>query len=231
LKQWLTGNRDVGGIWTGQAPPSDSNINQVWRTKSGQQLIDQALFERDLEQLGILWVSGIEIDWNKSYEGARSGENRPQRVSLPTYPFAKERYWIDMAASEQGAARGVSHAGPTTTVIHSLLHSNTSDLSEQRFTSTFTGEEFFLTDHRVRMDGADAQKVLPGVAYLEMARVAIEEALPAPPESTALELRNTVWSQPIIVTQHRRVSIALAANDHGARRPTGRSSIARVAQS
>jgi acyl transferase domain-containing protein/enoyl-CoA hydratase/carnithine racemase/acyl carrier protein/SAM-dependent methyltransferase/ribosomal protein S18 acetylase RimI-like enzyme len=214
LKQWLTGNRDVAGIWTGQALPDDSNINHVWRTKSGRQLIDQALFERDLEQLGILWVSGIEIDWNKSYECARSGENRPQRVSLPTYPFAKERFWIDMAASEQGAARGVSHAGPTTTIIHSLLHSNTSDLSEQRFTSTFTGEEFFLTDHRVRMDGADAQKVLPGVTYLEMARVAIEEALPAPPESTALELRNTVWSHPIIVTQDRRVSIALAANDH-----------------
>src|SRR5499425_413838 len=52
-------------------------------------------------------------------------------------------------------------------VIHPLLHHNTSDLSEQRYSSTFTGEEFFLADHRVRTDGAAIQKFLPGVAYLE----------------------------------------------------------------
>jgi len=103
-------------------------------------------------------------------------------------------------------------------VIHPLLHCNTSDLSEQRYSSTFTGEEFFLTDHQVVVDGSANQKVLPGVAYLEMARAAIERALPARLESTALELRNTVWSHPIIVTQHRRVSIALAACRTQARR-------------
>src|SRR6266545_4670942 len=38
-------------------------------------------------------------------------------------------------------------------VIHPLLHRNTSDLREQRYSSTFTGEEFFLADHQVRVDG------------------------------------------------------------------------------
>ena len=37
--------------------------------------------------------------------------------------------------------------------IHPLLHSNTSDLSEQRYSSTFTGEEFFLADHQVGVNG------------------------------------------------------------------------------
>jgi len=104
----------------------------------------------------------------------------------------------------------VSAAAP---VIHPLLHRNTSDLTEQRYSSTFTGEEFFLTDHQVRVDGRAGQKVLPGVAYLEMARAAIEHALPARPELTSLELRNTVWAQPVVVGQNKQISIALVAND------------------
>src|SRR5690349_7710199 len=63
-------------------------------------------------------------------------------------------------------------------VIHPLLHRNTSDLGEQRYRSTFAGDEFFLADHQVKPDGQSAHKVLPGVAYLEMARAAIADALP-----------------------------------------------------
>ena len=55
--------------------------------------------------------------------------------------------------------------------IHPLLQQNTSDLTEQRYSSTFTGGEFFLADHVVR-----GQRVLPGVAYLEMARAAVAAA-------------------------------------------------------
>ena len=65
-------------------------------------------------------------------------------------------------------------------MLHPLLHSNTSDLSEQRYSSNFTGEEFFLADHRVRMESGTLEKVLPGVACLEMARAAIELAWPRP---------------------------------------------------
>ncbi|RQO64810.1 hypothetical protein DBR43_31515, partial [Pedobacter sp. KBW06] len=36
-----------------------------------------------------LWVSGVEVDWEALY-----GEQRPVRLNLPAYPFAKERYWI-----------------------------------------------------------------------------------------------------------------------------------------
>src|SRR5215469_13678244 len=75
--------------------------------------------------------------------------------------------------------------------IHPLLHRNTSDLSEQRYDSTFTGDEFFLSDHRVAVNGQAAHRVLPGVAYLEMARAAIEQAMPERPELALLELQNT----------------------------------------
>src|SRR5215510_1922041 len=98
-------------------------------------------------------------------------------------------------------------------VLHPLLHCNTSDLSEQRYSSTFTGEEFFLVNHQVQAQGHAGQKVLPGTVYLEMARAAIEQALPERPKSTMLELRNIVWAQPIIVAGNKDVSIALWEND------------------
>src|ERR1700739_1634397 len=82
-------------------------------------------------------------------------------------------------------------------VFHPLLHRNTSDLSEQRYTSTFTGEEFFLKDHQVRLKNDRVQKVLPGVAYLEMVRAAGEQA----------------WPRPIVVSEEKQISIALLPKD------------------
>src|SRR5262249_24189233 len=104
--------------------------------------------------------------------------------------------------------------GAATAVLHPLLQSNTSDLSEQRYSSTFTGKEFFLADHQVAANGHAGQRTLPAVAYLEMAPAAIERALPSRLESTVLELRNTVWAQPVVVAEKKRVNISLAANDN-----------------
>ncbi len=98
-------------------------------------------------------------------------------------------------------------------VIHPLLHTNTSDLSLQSYSTTFTGEEFFLDDHQVNMDGIEGIKILPGVVYLEMARVAVEQALPVLTESNILELRNIVWLQPVVVNESVQIEIALQAND------------------
>ncbi len=49
-----------------------------------------------LKALGELWVSGVTVNWGT----VRRGERR--RVSLPTYPFERSRFWIDpVAASNQ----------------------------------------------------------------------------------------------------------------------------------
>jgi len=50
-----------------------------------------------LEALGQLWLRGIQIDWAAFY----AHEYR-RRISLPTYPFQRERYWIEPRKS--GAA-------------------------------------------------------------------------------------------------------------------------------
>src|SRR5207244_7553004 len=139
---------------------------------------------RNLVRLADQWVKGLELDWSKLY-----GESKPQRISLPAYPFAKERYWIETAAGGPVAAKGTA-----TAVLHPLLHINTSDLSHQSYSSTFSGEEFFLKGHQV-----DGQRIFPSAAYLEMARVAVEKAARTSQE-TLLELRMIVWWPPIVGT-------------------------------
>ncbi|HEX7183846.1 MAG TPA: amino acid adenylation domain-containing protein, partial [Thermoanaerobaculia bacterium] len=46
-----------------------------------------------LASLGQLWLAGVTIDWKGFY----AGESR-RRVELPTYPFERQRYWIDRKA-------------------------------------------------------------------------------------------------------------------------------------
>jgi acyl transferase domain-containing protein/acyl carrier protein len=43
-----------------------------------------------LKSLGQLWLSGVDIDWQSFY-----ADRECQRVPLPTYPFDRQRYWID----------------------------------------------------------------------------------------------------------------------------------------
>ncbi|MCC5666136.1 acyltransferase domain-containing protein [Nostoc sp. CHAB 5784] len=47
-----------------------------------------------LQTLGRLWLSGVEIDWSKFYT-----HERRHRLPLPTYPFERQRYWIDVKSS------------------------------------------------------------------------------------------------------------------------------------
>ncbi len=43
-----------------------------------------------LTTLGRLWLAGVVVDWPALYAGQRR-----RRVSLPTYPFERHRYWIE----------------------------------------------------------------------------------------------------------------------------------------
>lgn len=126
--------------------------------------VGRTVQSRDLRRSADDWTRGGEIDWQALHVG------KPRRVSLPTYPFARQRYWLPQAVVAQ----------------HPLIHRDTSDASERRFTSVFTGAEFFLADHVV-----SGEKVLPGVAYLEMARAAVNRG--------RLRLKNVVWARPYAV--------------------------------
>ena len=60
-----------------------------------------------LNAVGQLWIEGVPIDWNTLHAG-----EMPRRVSLPTYPFERQRYWI-----EPGGKVLASKAAETASVV------------------------------------------------------------------------------------------------------------------
>ncbi len=176
-------------------------------------LIETCLRERKLDKLAELWVDGVDLPWLQLYHDLPAAA-RPQRIELPLYPFAKERYWLEDDAAIHG------HGGPrASSAIHPLVHVNASSLRRQRYRSTFDGSEFFLRDHRVRFGDGRIESVLPGVAYLEMAVAAISDALADGAEAADLHERlvlgNVAWWRPVIVDGPTTVEIELGAEEGG----------------
>jgi amino acid adenylation domain-containing protein len=52
-----------------------------------------------LRAVGQLWLAGTEVDWRGFYAGERR-----QRLALPTYPFERQRFWVE--PRESAAATG-----------------------------------------------------------------------------------------------------------------------------
>jgi len=113
-----------------------------------------------LSTLSALYVRGFEADWT-----AFDAPFERRSVTLPTYPFRRERYWIDSATggssgsmAERGAARGKVH--PLAGVPLSLAGTK-----ELRFAARLSAREpSFLAEHRVF-----GTTVLPAACYVEMA--------------------------------------------------------------
>ncbi len=64
---------------------------------------DQAFL---LDTVGRLWAVGVGIDWS----GFSAGEER-HRLPLPTYPFERQRFWIEPLSLRQIQAGGAALAG------------------------------------------------------------------------------------------------------------------------
>ncbi len=97
-----------------QGLPKDRYVGAV------ASLPDFAMRERELpvlaEATGRLWLNGVTPDWKTVQTDAA------RRVSLPTYPFERERYWIDAPAATVSlrsqttpAAAPAATASPATT--------------------------------------------------------------------------------------------------------------------
>jgi acyl transferase domain-containing protein/NADPH:quinone reductase-like Zn-dependent oxidoreductase/acyl carrier protein len=152
--------------------------------------------ESVLEALGALYVRGQELDPKRLFpEGAR-------RVPLPTYPWQRERYWLDSPAGDSG--RGTRrHAGG-----HPLLGEATT-LSTQAGTwvwETTLGLDRlpWLGDHRVQ--GAI---VFPGAGYVEMALAAGAQLLP----DADLEVADVEISQVLALQEKGSTLVQVVASE------------------
>jgi len=139
-----------------------------------------------LESLGALYVRGADVEWTGVDQ-----EYPRRKISLPTYPFQRQRYWVDVPASAKVSPPDV----PSAPTSHPLLGRRVcSALEEIQFESRVgTASPAFLNDHRL-----NGTAVFPAAAFFEMAmaaavgafgparhsleEVSIEEALVVPDE-------------------------------------------------
>lgn len=182
LNQFLEGDMSSGKVFRGNAKKDKVRYQPLVEGKSGKVMLETLFHERELNRLAEFWAGGIDLDWMQLYP-----TEKRQRLSVPTYPFARDRYWLPTEKSISQLS-GLSRAAVSQ--LHPLVHQNVSTLQEQKFVSHFTGNEFFLTDHVV-----ETHKILPGVAYMEIGRVAGELA----GKEHVRFIRNLVWMSPLIV--------------------------------
>ena len=77
------------------------------------------------------------------------------------------------------------------------------------FTSVYTGNEFFLADHSIL-----GNKILPGMAYLEMARAAVANSI-TNADNYIIVLRDSVFIRAMIVTEKCTVETKVFPGPHG----------------
>ncbi|MEX2631038.1 MAG: amino acid adenylation domain-containing protein [Tistlia sp.] len=199
------GGETVAGLLVGRAKQGRGLLSAFRADEDLQEALGQWMRRGKLERLLELWVQGLDLDWQRLYGEAGCYPRRPRRISVPGYPFAEQRHWIEA----RPAAAPASPAAAS--LLHPLVHENLSTLRQARFGSLLSGEEFFLADHRVQ-----GRRVLPGVAYLEMARAALALATAdeARPEGV-VRLQDVVWVAPAVVDRPRRLEVTLTPDQAG----------------
>ena len=81
------------------------NPQQIVLTSLRHPQEQRADLEMLLRTLGQLWLAGVAIDWDSFYE-----DERRYRVPLPTYPFERQRFWIEPSSASAQVLQGQTSA-------------------------------------------------------------------------------------------------------------------------
>jgi acyl transferase domain-containing protein len=96
LGSYLSASVQEGGDWyRGQVKQYKETVALLNIEEELQEAIGKWQKQGKYEKLLQWWVKGGPIDWRHLY-----GEHLPRRISLPTYPFACERYWLPIPKSD-----------------------------------------------------------------------------------------------------------------------------------
>ncbi|NML68959.1 SDR family NAD(P)-dependent oxidoreductase [Chryseobacterium sp. RP-3-3] len=114
-----------------------------------QVIHQQALQATDqrLQEIINSWLKGQSVNAESLF-----GEENPEKISLPTYPFEKERHWVDIV-----------YAKPIEAVVNTPLN-------EWIYKTTIAPDSPLLNDHKVQ-----GRKIIPGVYYLQIVKEAMKQ--------------------------------------------------------
>ena len=160
---------------------------------------EQAERQGMLHALSALYTHGHDIEWTRLHP--RGG----RRLALPSYPWQRERLWVEAsqhaaASPLAGAAAGRLLGSHLASSVQAGLHFWERALSGNAVPS--------LLDHRLR-----GEAVLPGAAYVNMALTAATEVYGAGP----MTLSQLVFERMLLVpeAEGRAVQLVLAKQEPG----------------
>nr|WP_054739565.1 SDR family NAD(P)-dependent oxidoreductase [Cellulosilyticum ruminicola] len=171
----------------------DSEVTKFIKDSEAKELIGKWIAAGAYSKVLEFWVQGGTVNWEQLYTSIK-----PVKISLPTYPFEKERFWIvgDQVNNSVGSYQ----------MLHPVVHRNTSNVLEQKYMTSFNGNEFFLADHQI-----GENSVLPGAVYLEMVyeavKLAVKEAVKG---KYSIKIEEVRWRNPFIAEENHEINIGFS---------------------
>ncbi|WP_242673295.1 amino acid adenylation domain-containing protein [Bacillus wiedmannii] len=135
-----------------------------------------------LVQLAELYINNHEIDWNLFNE-----EGKSYLISMPTYPFNRERYWITNENERN------EYISPTDFDISSEEKSPT--IEEEEFSILFSKDDISIEDHII-----NNKVILPGAALLEKVLTSVENVY----KQTVSSIQSVVWKNTVVFDVERK---------------------------
>ena len=153
-------------------------------------------WQQILEGLERLYVHGAEVNW--------AGFDAPygrRRIAMPTYPFERQRYWIETNPAKKPARVAGSSKG------HPLLGRRFEvggDAKTIVWESQIDTEDLpYLADHR-----AFDRIIFPLTAYLEWITAAVADA-----ELGPHQLQDVIVCEPLVLPENESVTVQVKLRD------------------
>lgn len=100
LNECISGTENREYVYRGQAKRNKEAIAAFAADEDMSKTIEAWAQKGKYAKVLDLWVRGLRIDWSTLYQ-----DQKPRRISLPVYPFARDRYWIDVHAMAEEKER------------------------------------------------------------------------------------------------------------------------------
>jgi len=88
LTRFIDQKEGTADVYYGQVRKNKDTIGVLSSDEEMREALEKWIARKKYNKLLDFWVKGLSVDWNKLY-----GDQKPCKVSLPTYQFARERYW------------------------------------------------------------------------------------------------------------------------------------------
>ncbi|MBD3314912.1 MAG: SDR family NAD(P)-dependent oxidoreductase, partial [Chitinivibrionales bacterium] len=189
LASYVDKGADGKNIFFGVVNEDGSKAREMATQASINDDSKKHISSQDLAESAMIWVNGGELDWATFYDSPP-----PHKVSLPTYPFARDRYWGVIAARNEYPL--IDRIVADKSLGSSLVFNKSLDTSDP-----------LVRDHVINGD-----PMLPGVGYLEMALEVGKQIIGKAPHV----LTQIFWTKPLRMGgKSRTPSIEVGRRDDG----------------